>query len=446
MTLSVKNPKKKAIKILEGIRFMNKGMIYFFIAFVALVGFSLNSVALDQNQNTEINHIDQVFYKVSLKVTKEGDVLTGTEFVRFNSTAKKEVPELVYPMGLIVVAELNGQSVLVKDSQVKSLRLPKNILKIGQNELFIRFKQKYKNDGVGIRQFDDKKDGAKYLFSYQKPNQENAVFPTFQTKNLKTKWALNVEAPETWQIVSSHLESIVTFPNRGRKLWVFPETQELSPHLFSIVAGPFKVLRSKVGDVTLRLFTRQSVSENIDEQQIFAVSKSGFTFYKEYFEQNYPFKKLDQVLMPELDVTPVNFNAIALYNEQDFNQKVPLKLVLKGLARVWRNVQGDLFDEIVISDAGNLLQVLEAQKELEPNFELKSKYSQSFYQQLKKLSSTKDASQYERLTVGMVPVKCNTPKDLDRLESFISNNKVLPSVVVSKLNNAKQNLRFCQGQ
>jgi aminopeptidase N len=82
-------------------------------------------------------------------------------------------------------------------------------------------------------------------------------------------------------------------------LWTFPATPKLSPYNFSMHAGPYHVWEDNSGRYPMRLFSRQSVADQVSPQDWFTYTKQGLDFFDRYFGIAYPFKKYDQVLVPD---------------------------------------------------------------------------------------------------------------------------------------------------
>ena len=77
---------------------------------------------------------------------------------------------------------------------------------------------------------------------------------------------------------------------------------------------------------------------------MFKVVKAGFRFYKEFFGRNYPFRKYDQVFVPEHNYGAMENVACVTYNEyllfrgrtQNMANKVNLAdTILHELAHMW---------------------------------------------------------------------------------------------------------------
>ena len=85
----------------------------------------------------------------------------------------------------------------------------------------------------------------------------------------------------------------------------------MSSYLYAICAGPYAkktdIYEGKFGRYPLAIFVRPSLSQYLDHEEIFEVTKQGFKWFEDKFQIGYPFKKYDQVFVPE-------FNAGAMEN------------------------------------------------------------------------------------------------------------------------------------
>jgi len=83
-------------------------------------------------------------------------------------------------------------------------------------------------------------------------------------------------------------------------------------------AGPYTMWQDNSGKYPLRLFARQSVAKQITPKHWFTYTKQGFDFFDNYFGINYPFKKYDQVLVPDFLYGAMENSAAVTFAEKSF--------------------------------------------------------------------------------------------------------------------------------
>ena len=102
----------------------------------------------------------------------------------------------------------------------------------------------------------------------------------------------------------------------NKKQVVCDESFRISTYLYAIVAGPFGYHeRQTEGMPRMRIYARQSLVADVNHEEMFTVTESGFTLYNEFFGQTYPFRKYDQVFCPEFNCGAMENVGCVTYNE-----------------------------------------------------------------------------------------------------------------------------------
>jgi aminopeptidase N len=99
------------------------------------------------------------------------------------------------------------------------------------------------------------------------------------------------------------------------RLWEFPTTALMSSYIFSLHAGEYVVFEDKDFRYPLRLFARQSMARYLNTEEWFRWTRQGFDFYDEYFDLPYPFKKYDQLLVPDYNSGAMENIAAVTFSE-----------------------------------------------------------------------------------------------------------------------------------
>jgi aminopeptidase N len=248
-------------------------------------------------------------YELALTVDGEKVDFTGHETLRFTLAAPADGLTVDFSGGVIQRLLINGAAFAPpsRESGASFIELPKALLRSGENVVISDFTHPYSVDGAGLYRFKDPEDGRVYLYSNFEPYDANKMFPCFDQPDLKASYKLTVVAPSAWSVVSTSMEEKISADADGRRTWTFGRTPKMSAYVFSMHAGPYHVWSSSAGKIPLRLFARESLAKYIPHDEWLEITSQGLAFYGDYFALPYPFKKYDQLIVPD-------FNAGAMEN------------------------------------------------------------------------------------------------------------------------------------
>ncbi|HEY9374120.1 aminopeptidase N, partial [Streptomyces sp.] len=125
-------------------------------------------------------------------------------------------------------------------------------------------------------------------------------------------------------------------------------TPRISTYITALIAGPYHAVHSTwEGEggrsVPLGLYCRPSLTEFLDADAIFAVTRQGFDWFEEKFDFPYPFAKYDQLFVPEFNAGAMeNAGAVTIRDQYVFRSKVTdaayetrAETILHELAHMW---------------------------------------------------------------------------------------------------------------
>lgn len=253
--------------------------------------------------------------------------LTGEETFSASSTISFDLNEAKTPLTIdLNEAELtsvvaNGHTYsaeqLKKSYNQWFVTVPAKHLNKGSNVVKVNFTRKHSTNGEGLHRFKDPVDGNVYLYSHFEPAAAQQMFALFDQPDLKATFKLTVSAPKDWTVFSATQETSIE--QQGQfSTWHFPKSLKLSPYNFSMHAGPYQIWQDNSGKYPLRLFARQSVANQITPAHWFTYSNQGFEFFDDYFGIDYPFKKYDQVLVPDFLYGAMENSAAVTFAESGF--------------------------------------------------------------------------------------------------------------------------------
>jgi len=195
------------------------------------------------------------------------------------------------------------------------ITLPAGSVSTGAQELRIDYEHPYSQDGSGLYRYVDQEDGRVYLYTDFEPYDANRLFPHFDQPDLKASYTLSVRAPAGWQVVSTMRETQVKEDGDVR-VWTFPPTEPLSSYVFSLHAGEYAVIEPQdTFRYPLRLFVRHSLKPYVEAGFWFETTRQGFDFFDAYFGLPYPFKKYDQLIVPDYNSGAMENVAAVTFNE-----------------------------------------------------------------------------------------------------------------------------------
>src|SRR5690606_8438458 len=173
------------------------------------------------------------------------------------------------------------------------------------------------------------------------------VYPVFEQPDLKAAFRFTVKAPAAWEVVSN--QPVESREAQGdTATWVFTTTPRISSYITAIVAGPYAKVESTLTSsdgrtIPLGIFSRKSLSQYLDADYIFDITRKGFAYFEEKFDYAYPFEKYDQLFVPEFNAGAMeNAGAVTFTETYVFRSKVTdaikerrVVTILHELAHMW---------------------------------------------------------------------------------------------------------------
>nr|WP_202035212.1 aminopeptidase N [Streptomyces mexicanus] len=295
----------------------------------------------EAQQRAKLLTVDSYEIELDLSGAQEGGTYRSVTTVRFDvaENGAASFIDLVAPAVHEVV--LNGDSLdpaeVFQDSRIA---LP-GLLQ-GRNVLRVVADCAYTNTGEGLHRFVDPVDDQAYLYTQFEVPDARRVFASFEQPDLKATFQFTVKAPEGWTVVSNSPS-----PEPKDNVWVFEPTPRISTYITALIAGPYHSVHSvyeKDGQsVPLGIYCRPSLAEYLDADAIFEVTRQGFDWFQEKFDYAYPFKKYDQLFVPEFNAGAMeNAGAVTIRDQYVFRSKVTdaayevrAETILHELAHMW---------------------------------------------------------------------------------------------------------------
>jgi len=291
--------------------------------------------------------ISTTSYEVVLDLTSSGPTFATTTTALFACTTPGAHTwiDLIAPK--VESVTLNGIELPVAEV-VQGARILLPNLEV-TNTLVVVAQGKYMNTGEGLHRFVDPVDNETYLYTQFESADARRMYACFEQPDLKATFTLTATAPGNWKVISNSPMAQVTDNDNDNdtKTWEFEPTPTISTYITALVAGPyFEVSDEYVGPYgtyPLGIYCRQSLSEFLDPDEIFEVTKQGFTFFEDQFKVGYPFAKYDQLFVPEFNAGAMeNAGCVTFLEDLIFRSRVTVaayeqraNTILHELAHMW---------------------------------------------------------------------------------------------------------------
>ncbi|MFI7295697.1 aminopeptidase N [Streptomyces sp. NPDC050121] len=295
----------------------------------------------EAQQRAKLLTVDSYEIDLDLSGAQEGGTYRSVTTVRFDvaENGAESFIDLVAPT--VHEVTLNGDA-LEPEDVFKDSRIALCGLLEGRNVLRVVADCAYTNTGEGLHRFVDPVDEQAYLYTQFEVPDARRVFASFEQPDLKATFQFTVKAPTGWTVISNS-----PTPEPKDDVWVFEPTPPISTYITALIVGPYHSVHSvyeKNGQsVPLGIYCRPSLAEFLDSDAIFEVTRQGFDWFQEKFDYAYPFKKYDQLFVPEFNAGAMeNAGAVTIRDQYVFRSKVTdasyelrAETILHELAHMW---------------------------------------------------------------------------------------------------------------
>ncbi|RRD44982.1 aminopeptidase N [Buchananella hordeovulneris] len=283
-------------------------------------------------------------YQVELDLTAGEETFFSRTTVTFAATPGAETfIDLI--AGSLRAANLNGTDLDLASYTDSRLPLPQLA---AENTLVVEADCVYSHTGEGLHRFVDPADGQAYVYSQFEVADSRRVFAVFEQPDLKGTFQFTVTAPADWQLFSNSPTPQPLPVRDGVARWEFTPTEKMSSYIAAIVGGPFQgatgSLTSADGrEIPLGVWARASLAEHLDAEEIMDITRAGFAFYESHFACPYPFRKYDQIFVPEFNAGAMENAGCVTFRDQYVFRSKPVEAmverravtILHELAHMW---------------------------------------------------------------------------------------------------------------
>lgn len=138
-----------------------------------------------------------------------------------------------------------------------------------------------------------------FLYTLLVPDRASTLFPCFDQPDIKATYKLSLTFPKDWSVLAG--ADVKEKVEKGDfTAYTFGESDKMSTYLFSFVAGKFKSVTQKPGNLEMTMLYRENNPEKIkfSTDTIFKLHQQSLEFLEKYTNYKFPFQKLDFASIP----------------------------------------------------------------------------------------------------------------------------------------------------
>jgi len=306
---------------MKTIRFLPIILLFTNIILSSCTKFPENGVSLQLAKERK-GLISGVSYSLHFYIpANKAEKIVGKADIVFNAKERKDI------VLDFRVDESNIKAVSIDGDQIRyrfgsgHIIIPKGRVKQGENSVSIDFI-------AGEGSLNRKED---FLYTLFVPDRASTAFPCFDQPDLKTIYQLSLDIPKSWTAVTNGALMQTTTKDSTKTL-LFGATRPLSTYLFAFVAGKFDTICRTQNGRSITLYHRENdtfkVKRNLDA--IFNSHFHSLSWLKDYTGIDYPFGKLDIILIPDFQYSGMEHPGAIYYRDSqlflDENPSVNQKL------------------------------------------------------------------------------------------------------------------------
>lgn len=247
------------------------------------------SIELAQKRGEQVSEITySLTFNVPANIEQD---ITGTVSILFNLKSKSDVVlDFRNNTDDAILGIWKNEKTIKYYFENGHIVIPKRYLSIGNNSITIEFTSA--NGSLNRSQ--------EFLYTLLVPDRASTVFPCFDQPDLKAQFKLSLNIPAKWIALSNGKTDSIQYINNDIQSICFKKTKPISTYLFAFAAGDFRVETKTVQGKTFSIYHRETDTEKLNRNLpiLFNLHAQSLTWLEEYTGIEYPFNKLDFILIP----------------------------------------------------------------------------------------------------------------------------------------------------
>ncbi|MFA5648409.1 MAG: M1 family aminopeptidase [Bacteroidales bacterium] len=235
--------------------------------------------------------ISDITYNLSFNIPAQiSDSISGIVDIVFSTNQEDAlVIDFRAQNNMVQSVSVDGKRIDYKFSN-GHIFIPSKYLNKGENTVSISF---ISNDGSLNRRNE-------FLYTLLVPDRASTVFPCFDQPDLKANFTLNLNLPSEWVAISNSKITESAKEEGNTKQITFEPTKPISTYLFAFAAGKFEVVTKTINNRTFNAYHRETDKGKVERNLpiLFDLHDKALNWLEEYTQIEYPFGKLDFILIP----------------------------------------------------------------------------------------------------------------------------------------------------
>lgn len=281
-------------------------IIYVFFTLIGCEKSPENGVSITLAKERKV-HISNIKYSLHFAIPKDkNERIIGTEDIYFTADNKN-----------VIIIDFREDKAKIKAIGIGNkpidyrfenghIVIPRKYIEKGNNTISIAFI-------VGEGSLNRKDN---FLYTLFVPDRASTAFPCFDQPDLKAVYNLSLDIPKAWVAVTNG-KLVQKTENDSIKTLLFGSTEPISTYLFAFVAGKFDSVSRTENGRKIVMYHRENdslkVKRNLDA--IFTSHFHSLTWLKNYTGIDYPFGKLDIILIPDFQYSGMEHPGAIYYRD-----------------------------------------------------------------------------------------------------------------------------------
>ena len=237
------------------------------------------------------HQISNVSYGLSFEIPnqKEQDIISALKLdLTLSDLSQPLYLDFKEKSENVKLVSANGKNIAILHEK-GHIVIPVESLISGKNTITISFIA----GNLSLNRNDD------FLYTLLVPDRASTLFPCFDQPDIKATYKLSLTVPKDWSVLAG--ADVKEKVEKGDfTAYTFGESDKMSTYLFSFVAGKFKSVTQKPGNLEMTMLYRENNPEKIQvsTDTIFKLHQQSLEFLEKYTNYKFPFQKLDFASIP----------------------------------------------------------------------------------------------------------------------------------------------------